>query len=127
MGGCRCAACVSRMLRKRNVFLTPNISEDGEEKTESPSVTKFSSPEEKIALFRSLFRGRDDVYPQRFESRKSGKNGYVPACGNEWIRGLCDKRKVKCVECPNRQFLPVTTEVIRWHLSGADDGAELYA
>ena len=27
---------------------------------------------EKIALFRSLFRGREDVYPRRFESRKTG-------------------------------------------------------
>ena len=32
-----------------------------------------SSPESKIALFRSLFCGRDDVYPRRFESRKTGK------------------------------------------------------
>jgi hypothetical protein len=29
----------------------------------------------KIALFRALFRGREDVYPRRFESRKSGKAG----------------------------------------------------
>ncbi len=88
--------------------------------TEGPSVTKFSSPEEKIALFRSLFRGRDDVYPRRFESRKTGKSGYSPTCANEWVRGLCDKRKVKCVECPSRQFLTVTDDVIRDHLSGAD-------
>ena len=92
------------------------------------SVTKTSSPEAKIALFKSLFRGRDDVYPRRFESRKSGKTGYSPACANEWIRGLCDKRKVKCIECPNREFLPVTNEVIRQHLSGADtNGREFIA
>ena len=34
-----------------------------------------SSSDEKIALFRSLFRGRTDVYPRRFESRKTGKIG----------------------------------------------------
>lgn len=85
----------------------------------SSPVTKFSSPEEKIELFRSLFRGRDDVYPRRFESQKTGKSGYSPVCANEWVRGLCDKRNVKCVECPNRQFLPVTDDVIRRHLSGA--------
>ena len=45
-----------------------------------------SPPEAKIALFRSLFRGRDDVYAQRFETRKTGKSGYQPACGNEWVR-----------------------------------------
>lgn len=33
---------------------------------------------EKIALFRSLFRGREDVYPRRFESKKTGRSGYAP-------------------------------------------------
>ncbi|MCW5556130.1 MAG: DUF559 domain-containing protein [Verrucomicrobiae bacterium] len=80
-----------------------------------------SSPAEKIALFRSLFRGREDVYPRRFVSRKTGKAGYAPACANEWVRGVCEKPKVKCAECPHRRFLPVTEEVIRWHLSGRDE------
>ena len=77
----------------------------------STLINQYSSPEAKIALFRSLFRGRDDVYPRRFESRKTGKSGYQPACANEWVRGLCEKRAVKCAECPNRRFLPVTDEV----------------
>ena len=80
-----------------------------------------SSPEAKIALFRSLFRGREDVYPRRFESGKTGKSGYSPACANEWARGVCEKPRVKWAECPQRRFLPVTDEVIRWHLSGHDD------
>ena len=79
-----------------------------------------SSSDEKIALFRSLFRGRTDVYPRRFESRKTGKSGYAPACANEWVRGVCEKPRIKCAECPNRRFLPVTDDVIRWHLSGRD-------
>jgi len=86
----------------------------------SPPVDQASSSEAKIALFRSLFRGRDDVYPRRFESRKTGKASYAPACANEWIRGVCEKPRIKCAECPNRRFLPVTDEVIRWHLSGWD-------
>lgn len=84
-------------------------------------VTNASTPSDKIALFRSLFRGRDDVYPRRFESRKTGKAGYSPACANEWVRGVCEKPKIKCAECQHRRFLPVTDEVIRWHLSGRDD------
>ena len=55
------------------------------------SITHVSSPEAKIALFRSLFRGRVDVYPRRFESRKTGRSGYAPTCGNEWVRGICEK------------------------------------
>ena len=84
-------------------------------------VHRQSSPEAKIALFRSLFRGRDDVYPRRFESRKTGKSGYQPACANEWAPGICQKPKVKCADCQHRNFLPVTDDVIRWHLSGQDD------
>jgi hypothetical protein len=46
-------------------------------------VTNASTPAAKIALFRSLFRGRTDVNPRRFESRKTGRSGYAPACANE--------------------------------------------
>jgi len=85
------------------------------------SANHLSPPAIKIALFRSLFRGRQDIYPSRFESRTSGKSGYAPACGNEWVRGICEKPRVPCATCQHRQFLPVTDQVIRWHLSGLDD------
>jgi hypothetical protein len=73
-----------------------------------PSVSNHSPPEAKIALFRSLFRGREDVFPRRFESFKTGKSGYQPACENEWVRDLCNKRSVRCAECLHRKFIPVT-------------------
>ena len=88
----------------------------------SRSVSRVSSPEEKIALFRSLFRGRADVFPVRFESRATGKSGYSPACANEWVRGVCEKPRVKCNACTARRFLPVTDEAIRTHLSGNAGG-----
>ena len=84
-------------------------------------VTNQSAPAAKLALFRSLFRGREDVYPRRFESRKTARGGYAPACANEWVRGVCEKPRIKCAECPHRRFLPVTDEVIRQHLSGRDE------
>ena len=85
-------------------------------------VTHNSSADEKIALIRSLFRGRDDVYARRWESQKTGKSGYQPACQNEWMSGLCDKRRVKCADCPNREFLPLTDTVIRNHVAGSEQG-----
>jgi len=75
------------------------------------------SIKDKIALFKRLFRGRDDVYPQRWESAK-GRSGYSPACGNEWKPGVCHKPRVKCGECSKRLLLPVSDEVIFNHLSG---------
>ena len=84
------------------------------------TVTNQSPPAAKIKLFRSLFCGREDVYPRRFESRKTGKSGYAPACANEWVRGICEKPRIKCADCPNRRFLQITDEVLGWHLSGRD-------
>ncbi len=89
----------------------------------SEAINRHSTAAAKIAFFRSLFRGREDVYPRRFESRRTGKSGYAPACANEWVRGVCEKPQVKCAVCPHRRFLPVTDEVIRWHLSACRGGA----
>lgn len=73
--------------------------------------------EEKVALFRRLFRGRTDVYPLRWES-KVGKSGYSPACANEWQQGVCDKPRIKCADCSRRSLLPVTDQTIFNHLAG---------
>jgi superfamily II DNA or RNA helicase len=86
-------------------------------------VTNKSSVAEKVSLFRGLFRGREDVYPKRFESRKTGKSGYQPACRNEWLKGICKKPRTRCGECENREFLPLTDEVIQNHLLGVNPQA----
>ena len=65
------------------------------------------SPIEKVKLFRRLFRGRDDLYPTRFVSKKTGKPGYAPACANKFVDGLCGLPKVKCGDCTNQAFRPV--------------------
>ena len=84
------------------------------------TVANQSSQDEKITLFQSLFRGREDVYPRRFESMKTGKQGYHPVCQNEWFRGVCEKPKIRCEDCGQRKFLPVTDQVMRNHLQGFD-------
>ena len=50
--------------------------------TDAVATTALSNAD-KITLFRSLFRGRDDVFPRRWENSKTGKIGYAPACRNE--------------------------------------------
>jgi hypothetical protein len=86
-----------------------------------PTVTNTSPAADKIALFRSLFAGRIDVFPTRWENPKSGRSGYAPACANEWVRGVCGKLRgrgdrkprVRCGECPNQAFIPVTDGTIK--------------
>lgn len=84
---------------------------------ERRASTKLDAPG-KIALFQSLFRGREDVFPKLWVNAKTGTKGYAPACGNEWVRGVCDKPRVRCAECPSRSFLAVTDQVILDHLQG---------
>jgi hypothetical protein len=67
-----------------------------------------TTTEGKVDLFMDLFRGRQDVYPKRWINASKESKDYSPACSNEWIRGVCDKRKVKCGECPNQALIPVT-------------------
>ncbi len=92
-------------------------------KASAVSILSHLSPVgEKIAHFRALFRGREDVYARRFENLRSGKTGYAPACGNEWVRGVCEKPRIKCSDCPNPCWLAVNDEAIHWHLAGRDAG-----
>ena len=79
------------------------------------------SIDEKIALFRNFFKGRDDVFARRWFSKTTEKGGYQPVCINEWRRGICDKKKHKCAECPNRNFAPLTNQDIYRHLEGKDE------
>jgi hypothetical protein len=62
------------------------------------------SSDAKVALFRALFRGRDDVFPRRWENQKTGKSGYAPVCRNEWVRGICEKPRIKCSDWPNQSI-----------------------
>ena len=95
-----------------------NIEKNNDEKI--VPVNKFSSPQEKIKLYRSLFRGREDVFARRWYSKKSEKSGYQPVCENEWDMALCDKKKYKCSACPNRKLAALTDKDIYEHLSGKD-------
>jgi hypothetical protein len=92
--------------------------EDSSPSVKDPPVTNASPAAVKIALFRSLFRGREDVFPKRWDNAKTGRAGYAPACANEWAPRICGKPKVKCGDCLNRAFLPVTDDVIDGHLRG---------
>jgi superfamily II DNA or RNA helicase len=76
------------------------------------------SPQRKLALFASLFRGRGDVFPVRWENLAKGKRGWAPRCANEWRPGICAKPRVRCGECPNQAFLAPTERELLAHLQG---------
>ena len=71
-------------------------------------VTQASTPHHKVELFRSLFRGRDDLHALRWENTRTGKSGWGPAVRGGWA----NSRR------PNRELLPLTDEVLTDHLAG---------
>lgn len=81
------------------------------------SESKSLTTQQKIDLFISLFKGRDDIYALRWENAQ-GRSGYSVACANEWQQGICNKPRVKCSECRYHQYLPLDIQVVYDHLSG---------
>lgn len=97
--------------------VSPGTSMTPRAPKEVPAVEaaeSLSSRKEKTDLFRSLFRGREDVYAVRWENKK-GKAGYSPACANEWNCLLCRK---PCAKCENAKYIPMSDEAIRDHILG---------
>lgn len=87
-------------------------------KTLQSNVNGKSDPKEKIMLFKSLFKGRDDVYAKRYENKNKGTDGYTPCCLNEWKSELCKKPKIKCTACSNTAYARLDEKVIDDHLRG---------
>ena len=81
------------------------------------SVNQKSKPDEKVRLFMSLFKGREDVFAKRWQN-KNGASGYSPVCLNEWKPGICSKPKIKCSECANKSFQILNEKVVDEHLRG---------
>jgi hypothetical protein len=96
--------------------INANATHSFQKKTDI-NVTKKQKIQQRIKIFKNIFKGRTDVFAVRWES-KNGKSGYSPACENEWHPTLCQKPEIKCVNCQHRKLLPLTDRVIYDHLSG---------
>ncbi|MCY4206969.1 MAG: DEAD/DEAH box helicase family protein [Roseovarius sp.] len=110
---------VSLDAERKDLLGRLNILENRQREKQREAFGQFSR-QEKIHMFRQLFKGREDVFPKRWDNKKTGRSGYSPACANEWIRGICEKPRIKCAECPNQAFIKVSDDVLRQHLTGKD-------
>jgi superfamily II DNA or RNA helicase len=72
-------------------------------------VDRQSPPEAKLNFFGQLFAARTDIYAVRWENARTGKAGWLPAVRGRWRKG---------VRHEDRNYLPLTKEVLRAHLSG---------
>jgi hypothetical protein len=111
-------ALIGRLEREREEAearvrsLRAQLGAQAEDVDRSVSPPPPSTAAEKVALFRGLFRGRDDVFAKLWVNPRADRKGYAPACANEWVRGVCEKPRVKCSECPNQAFVPMSDQAI---------------
>src|SRR5260370_25770578 len=94
------------------------IARSSSDRENSAKSNTPSTPEEKITLFRGLFRGREDIYAVRWEGRE-GKSGYSPAGIMDW-RAIHSAKpgERKRIARKTRMLLPLTNDAIRKHLTG---------
>jgi len=82
--------------------------------------SKEERARKRIALFRTLFRGREDVYARRWEN-PDGRSGYSPAALKDWktinASKPADRKRVDRI---TRKFLPLTDTVVENHLLGKE-------
>ena len=83
-----------------------------------------NNPGELIQVFKTIFRGRDDVVPKYWiKNTKDGekRTGYSPICKNIWKDGVCPKRekvRIQCIKCPGKDFEPISDELLTMHIEG---------
>lgn len=77
------------------------------------------TPQEKLDIYKNLFKGRDDVFAVRWENKDKTKTGYTPVCLNEWKRSVCIKlNKGKCKDCESQKYASLNEYYLEQHLRG---------
>ncbi|MDR1567763.1 MAG: DEAD/DEAH box helicase family protein [Streptococcaceae bacterium] len=83
---------------------------------------------EKLALYRSFFKGRETMIATSFEN-SSGKRVYYPWCLSR-KKGICPKIKkpnFPCTSCHVQKFQTLTNDILTNHLRGVDkQGREVF-
>ena len=113
----RARDATSRRLADLRTARERALSADRDDQGEPDARTTWTQ-QRKIALFASLFRGREDVFPQRWQNTRTGRSGWAPRCANEWKAGVCAKPRVRCGACPNQAFGAPTERELLAHLQG---------
>jgi superfamily II DNA or RNA helicase len=114
-------AMLRRLLLEHGIAISPpRPKPDASNETQLEPEDSAERARKRIFLFRSLFRGREDVFAVRWEShRGDGNSGYMPAAERDWNainRSRPEDRKK--VDRKTRRFLPLTDRVIEDHLWG---------
>lgn len=108
---------INELIGKKEKEIEKLKNEINDLKKELNFDNKTFSLSEKLDIYKNYFKGRTDVYAKSIFNKTTNKTYYALACKNEWKTGICYKKEgKKCANCPNRELLPITNEVIYKHL-----------
>ncbi len=117
-------AYLKSLLDKNGIsYLRPTILEDPSRQYGQQDDVKIIFPEittEHAKLMYSMFKGRKDVYSLR-ATLKNGNTAYFPECENKWKYNICPRAEgvqIKCSECNQRVYKPLTQSALIRHLKG---------
>lgn len=115
-------ARLQRALAKHNIpipiFPEPRVVPSADKDVGSGSKTAADQIKHRVALFRSLFRGRDDVYAVRWEG-SDGRSGYMPKSDRDWKAYNASKPEDrKKTDRKTRKLWPLTDQAVEDHLRG---------
>ncbi len=111
-------ARLRRILLENEIDPAPPQPEPQRALAPAPQPQSQLNTVQKVVLFRSLFRGREDVYPIRWES-PDGRHGYMPHSEPDWNAYYAARPEDrKRVAKETRKYFPLTDEVVHKHLAG---------
>lgn len=108
-----------RSIEQKKKHLLQQLYELKAAESQSEVPSSFSTLE-KLQLFNDIFVGRRYVYARGFQSKKYNRIGYTPACANA-DNNLCQRGRIRCLDCPNRVFANLDLKAIKMHLQGQDE------
>lgn len=107
-----------RMLLSEHGIAIPVV--EAEPRPASLSAKSPFTTAHKLALFRALFRGREDVYAQRWQS-PDGRSGYSPKTERDWRAYYGAKPEDrKRVDKETRRNVALTDDAVHAHLTGKE-------
>lgn len=87
----------------------------------------YLTKEERLNIFMSYFKGRNDVYALKYFHKKENKFKYSPVCSNKFNKKICLLSKDgSCQKCYNFKPQKLTSEIILNHIQKSNHAIGIY-
>lgn len=85
------------------------------------------SKQDRLNIYMSYFRGRNDIYATKYFSKKKEAFQYSPVCLNKFNKKICLLSKSgNCQKCTHFKAKQLTSEIILNHIQKTNNGIGIY-